>query len=248
MEIPEKCWAVTLTAFALSGHASVAQDGSWQYTGSLYAFMPETNTSLDTAVGDIESTLSFSDALDNLDFAFMGAFEASNGQWSFIGDYLLFDLSFGNDTPGDAFSGIDTSLKTQIFSGYAAYRVYGTPTLSVDVGAGFRWFDTETDIDLLPGALPGRSFGSSEDWVDPLIAARARFRISDRWIGGAMVDYGGFSSDSETWQVLLTAGYELNENWVLSGGYRYIEVDHEIDGNDFSFDQSGPLIGISYRF
>jgi hypothetical protein len=240
--------AAAIAATALFSGASLAQEGAWEYSGSLYLFMPETNTSLDTGFGTVDSTLSFSDALDNLDFAFMGAFEASNGQWSFIGDYLLFDLSFGNDTPGPAFSGVDTSLETQIFNGYITYRVYDTPSLDLDLGGGFRWFDTELGLELLPGDAAGRSASASEDWVDPLIAARARYRFSDKWIGTAFLDYGGFSSDSETWQVLLTAGYEINANWLIQGGYRYIEVDHEIDGNDFSFDQSGPILGVTYRF
>ncbi|WP_282022447.1 hypothetical protein [Ruegeria faecimaris] len=40
----------------------------------------------------------FGDALENLDFAYMGAFAASNGKWSFLTDYMYTDLSFGNET------------------------------------------------------------------------------------------------------------------------------------------------------
>ncbi|WP_246043957.1 porin family protein [Ruegeria sediminis] len=210
--------------------------------------MTETNTSITSPTQQIDATLSFSDALDNLDFAFMGAFSASNGRWSFIADYMVTDVSFGNATPGPAFSSLDTAVKTQIFNGYAAYRVYQDPKTAVDLGAGFRWYKTDTDFTLQPGTMPGGTTSVGDDWVDPLIAVRARMQFNDRWSGTAFADYGGFESGSDTWQVLLTADYALNDNWLLRGGYRYIEVNHNINGSAYEFDQSGPIFGATYRF
>ncbi|WP_240482053.1 outer membrane protein [Ruegeria marisrubri] len=234
-------------AMATPGLAN-AQQSDWSYEASIYLFTPETNTTIATPSRTLNATLSFSDALENLDIAFMGAFGASNGQWSFIADYMLTDISFGNPTPGPAFSSLDTSVKTQIFNAYAAYRVYEAPTVAVDLGAGLRWYKTDTEMTLQPGALPGGTTVAKGDWVDPLIAIRARFQFNEKWAGTAFADYGGFESGSDTWQVLLTADYALNERWLLRGGYRYIEVNHAIDGADYSFDQSGPIFGATYRF
>jgi len=61
-----------------------AQQSDWSYEASIYLFMPETDVSLSTPMGTIDGTLSFSDALDNLDLAFMGAFAASNGSCSVL--------------------------------------------------------------------------------------------------------------------------------------------------------------------
>jgi opacity protein-like surface antigen len=232
--------AFVLGAMPLSAGA---QNGAWEQTASIYLFTAETTT----GIGDLEAELSFSDALENLDFAFMGAFETSNGRISLIADYMRTDLGFGFVTPGAAFSGVDADLKTQVLSGYVAYRVVQRRDVSVDLAAGFRWFETETTLTPVGGApVAGRSV--SENWTDPLIGVRSRFALSDRWFGTVMADYGGFSSDSETWQVLLTAGYEINDNWVLQGGYRYLDVEHDINGNRFRFTQSGPVFGASYRF
>ncbi|WP_245223562.1 hypothetical protein [Ruegeria sp. HKCCSP346] len=118
----------------------------------------------------------------------------------------------------------------------------------MDVAGGFRWFSTDTEFTLLPGATPGRTTTADDSWTDPVIAARARVRFSDKWSGTGFVDYGGFRSGSETWQVLLTAEYAINNRWLIRGGYRYISFDHEIDGSDFTFDQSGPVLGATYRF
>ncbi|MCA0872520.1 porin family protein [Seohaeicola saemankumensis] len=226
-----------------------AQNSEWTYEATIYLFMPETKTGINGPTFSAEGTLSFSDALDNLDFAFMGAFGASNGRWSLLADYLYNDLSFGNSTPGPAFSGLNTALTTQILNGYVAYRVYEDAGVEVDVAGGFRWFSTKTAMTLTPGVLPGRSSTVDSSWVDPLIGARVRFDFAEDWSGTAFFDYGGFSSDSETWQVLFTVDYALNENWLLRGGYRYISVDHVLNnGNDFSFSQSGPVFGATYRF
>lgn len=240
--------ALAAALFSMTASTALAQQSDWSYEATIYLFTPETDVSLATPMGTLDGTLSFSDALENLDFAFMGAFSASNGRWSLLADYNYTDLSFSNDTPGPASSGLRTSMTTQFFSGYLGYRVYQTPTADVDVAAGFRWFRTETDFDVLPGAAPGRSVSVDESWTDPVIGLRARVTLSDRWSGTGFVDYGGFSGDSETWQVLLTADYAINERWLIRGGYRYISFDHEIDGNDFKFDQSGPVIGATYRF
>lgn len=224
-----------------------AQERPWRYTASLYAFMPQTEASIESATGPVEATLSFREALENLDLAFMGALEASNGQWTVMGDYLYFDLTFRNSTPGPLFSGLETSQKIGIFSGYVGYRIYDAPEVQADLVGGFRWFDAETEFRLRPGVVGGRTIQANDEWLDPIVGARARFRISDRWSGTAFADYGGLDGD-ETWQILLTADYSINENWMIRGGYRHISLDHEIDGRDFSFDQFGPLLGITYRF
>ena len=236
--------ALGLAVLAGSATAAAAQASDWEFEGTVYLFTPETTT----GIGNLEGTLKFSDALANLDVAFMGAFQASNGRWSLIADYMLTDVSFGNDTPGPAFSGLNTALKTQMLSGYAAYRVYEDQRLGIDLAGGFRWFNTSTDLTLLPGTSPGRTSSVDESWVDPIIGARMRVQFSEKWSGVLFADYGGFSSGSDTWQVLLTAGYQINENWTARFGYRQISVENDINGTPFSFDQSGPVFGFAYRF
>ncbi|WP_233270485.1 porin family protein [Chachezhania sediminis] len=225
-----------------------AQSSGWTYEGTLYLFMPRTETTLATPSRTFDSSLSFSDALANLDFAFMGAFAAENGKFSILADYLYNDLSFGNTTPGPAFSGLDTSVKTQILNGYVAYRVHDSAKVAIDVAGGFRWFDARASMTLQPGAAPGRAASVSSSWTDPVVGARARFKLSDTWSSTAFADYGGFSSDSETWQALLTFDYALTDKWLLRGGYRHISVDHTDNGTRFEFSQSGPVLGAVYRF
>lgn len=246
-----KFMLTTCSAAALSllaGQAA-AQSGDWSYSATFYLFGAETKTSVGTAFGTVDTKLSFSDALDNIDLALMGAFEARNGRWSLLADYMLTDLSIpGGPVLGGAFSGSDFDARTQIFSGYAMYTVYEESAASIDLAGGFRWFSTDNTLELFPGALQGRRVSVGDDWVDPVIGARVRFPIADRWSGTILADYGGFSSDSETWQALGTVNYEINQNWVIRGGWRYITFDHDISGRGFRFTQSGPILGATYRF
>jgi hypothetical protein len=233
--------SVALAAWASS---VTAQENDWELTASLYLFTPKTTTQ----IGALDSTLTFKDALENLDLAFMGAFEASNGRWGLLADYMLTDLSFRNETPDPAYSGLNTELKTQILSGYVAYRVYQDQKTTVDLAGGFRWFDISSSLTLLPGSSPGMARSVNESWIDPVVGARVRYQFSQKWSGTVFADYGGDNSGSKTWQALATANYQINEKWAARFGYRQISFDHKIDGTPFSYDQSGPVFGVAYRF
>jgi len=236
-----------LTSACLLGCVTVpamAQDRAWDFEGTFYLFTAETKT----GVNGNDVTLSFKDALENLDMAFMAAFAASRGPWTFAADYMLTDLSSGFTTPGNAFSDVNASVKTQILSAYGLYQVFEDTGTSVDVGAGFRWFKTDTDLDFSAGALPATSVSENDDWIDPLLAVRANFDLNGKWSANVFADYGGFVSDRETWQVLLTANYDINDAWRARIGYRYMSVENDEDGRDYFFEQSGPVFGISYRF
>ena len=237
-----------LTAALLTASGAAAQQGAWNYSASGYLFMAETDTAIDTPAFSGEATLSFSDALDNLDFAFMGAFEAHNGQWGGAIDLMYLDLSFGDDTPGPLFSGVDTDLEMTIVTAVGFYRVFEDRQTAVDLSAGLRWTEVDTTLDFRPGVAAGRSLSSSVDWVDPIIGGRVRHQLTENWGLTGLADWGGFASDSETYQVLLTADYAINESWVIRGGYRYISFEYEDGDTTLNIDQSGPIVGVTYRF
>ena len=226
----------------LSAGTSYAQGNAWTYEGSFYLFAAETKLN----AGGVAGELSFSDALDNLEFAAMGALSASNGQWTLIADLMYFNLGFENDTPGDAFSGLDTSSKTTVLNALALYKVHHTRTYSLHLGGGLRYFNTDTTLKLRAGTEPEKTAGDDNSWTDPIIAAMGRFKLSDKWSTTVSADYGNFIDDRETYQFTLTFDYALADNWTARAGYRYLNVDN--DGDDFRLQQSGPVLGVSYRF
>jgi len=123
------------------------------------------------------------------------------------------------------------------------YRIYK------ELGMQLRNKTPKRRVKAKPGLTLSRTTSVNENWVDPVVGVRAQFELSEKWSGTVFADYGGFRSGSETWQVLLTADYNINENWVARVGYRHIAVDHDLkNGTAFSFDQSGPMFGATYRF
>ncbi|MEL6808881.1 MAG: porin family protein [Pseudomonadota bacterium] len=243
----------TLTGFLAAAMMTVAipvaaQDSSWDTSFTFYLWAAETDTEITTASGVIESTLPFSDALENLDFAFMGALETGTGPWRLIGDFAYTDLSFSSPTPEPDFGGAEADIKLQVLNVYGLYNVRSAGGWAVDVGGGARWFETDTTLTLLPGTSPGQSARFNDNWIDPVIAARFTYDISDRWTAVGFLDYGGFRSDSESWQALISARYAVNDQWSVVAAYRYLDIKHGPSDDAFKFSQSGPLFGVRYDF
>lgn len=230
-------------AFAASG--ALAQNSGWTFGVSAYLWVNDTGVSADTPFGNVSTELSFSDALEDLSFAFMGTVEARNGRWGFISDLLYFSLTSTGEPPGPVFSGARVESKITVSSNYAAYRLTEDENLAFDVALGFRVFSGDVDVSLTGGSNP--SFDQGDTWVDPLVAARLRMAFNEKWFGTLLLDFGG-TGDTSSWQALATVGYQLNDSWSLVGGYRYLEANWDTDFGSNSLDFSGPLLGATYRF
>lgn len=240
----------TLSVIALALCPALAQAGEWDYTATLYGWLPGISGTLETSFGDADLGQSTSDVLSNLDMAFMGAFEAQNGRWGLAGDLLYTDLSDDEDTPfGDLFSSIDVGVKVGALSGYVTYRVLETPYAAYDIAGGFRAFSVDVAQTLEAGRLPTRTSSASESWAVPIIGARGIWRLSDKWSASAFADFGGTGSgDNQTWQFVGTLNYEFNDNWSGRFGYRHMEINKTIGGSDLDIGLSGPVFGFAYRF
>jgi hypothetical protein len=230
--------------------ASPAAAQDWTFQASLYGWIPGMSTSVDTSLGTVEADKSGSDALQDLDAAFMGTLEARNGRWGLIGDLIYANLSASEDTPfGSLYSDADVDVSLTAFSGYAAYRVHETPRLAFDIAGGFRAFAVNVDTTLnSAGVARDRDFDADESWAVPLVAARVIVPFDDRWFATAFADVGGLSGDNTTWQAFASVGYRFDPRWSMQFGYRYMSVAKEIGGRDVDIDLSGPLIGVSAHF
>lgn len=236
---------------ALTGGPALAQDasGAWRFSTTLYVWLPAVDSTLDTSLGTLDSSISASDAIADLEFAFMGAVAAQRDRWSLIGDLLYTDISTSSSTPrGLLFTKGTADTELTAFSGYAAYRVAESEQGALDLAAGFRLFSLDLDFTLRGDLAETRRFGGGETWVLPLIGARAIFPIAERWTGTLFADVGAVSSDEMTWQALARVDYAINANWSAVLAYRYMDIEKEVRGEDASVELYGPVIGVSYRF
>jgi hypothetical protein len=233
----------------LAAAPAVAQDG-WSFAISPYAWLPGLSTSVDTAQGTVDIDTSASDAISDLDFAFMAAAEARKDRWGLILDYIYSDISTSDDTPlGLLWSSGEIDTKMTVFTTYAGYRVFENDRALVDVLGGARFYWLDVDLTLQPGLLPGQSFDLKGNWADPVLGARARYDFTDKWFGTALADYGGFGGSSEeSWQALATVGYQFNPAWSVQGGWRYLDTKKRLEGIDVDVGLNGAVVGFTYRF
>jgi opacity protein-like surface antigen len=231
-----------------AGHAS-AQDGGWSFKITPYVWLPDTTIGVDTPRGTVSAELGIDDAIKDLDFAFMGAFEANRGKWSLVTDLLYFNITASEPTPfGGLFSQAAVGSKTTALSGLVAYRVHEDETFALDVGGGLRAWWLESTV-TLTGLLPTERYKSSDNWVDPFIAVRAHMNFNEKWFGTLYLDGGGFGVGSDqTYQAIVSAGYNVNDKWSLVGGWRYIDFNRVKNGSKLDLKQSGVILGASYRF
>jgi hypothetical protein len=226
-----------------------AQD--WRFAVSPYLWFPGTDVSVATPQGDVDASISVGDALSDLDFALMGTFEAQSWPWSLIGDLVYTDLTVREPTPfGVLFSRADVRTRLGTLTGYALYRAYDDGALALDVGAGLRAVFLDIDTRLRPAAAPDEVRSRERDeYVDPLLAARAIYQFDPNWFATASADIGGFASRrTATAQAFVSVGYRFDAAWSTQLGYRYLRLERESGSTDTTTELSGPVLGLTYRF
>ncbi len=194
--------------------------------------------------------LSFGDILENFDGGIMGKAEMRLGRWSLIGDAMFTQVSPSGTLPAPFSSGVEVRSRSLTLQGNALYRLYESDAVSVDAGAGARFWYLDNRLDLAPGARPTRTIVTEdESWVDPVVAGRVIAGLGGPWGMTVAGDIGGFSVGSDlTWQAIGTIDYEWSDKLQLRAGYRALSVDYQ-DGK-FLYDvlMQGPVVGLTYRF
>lgn len=238
-------------AAVLAGPAA-SQDSGWDYALTFSGWFSGLESEVDTPFGDVRTELDFSDVWEILDLAFFGSFEARTGRWGFIGDLIYSDLAAEEGrSDGRLFTEADVGTTLTVLTGYAAYRVVDDPAATVDLAGGVRWYDLDLDVGLSGGLAGRRDFSSGDSWVDPVIAARARFPLSQRWFASGFADVGGFGigdASELSWQVYASVGYQFNERWFTQLGYRFLSSDRELKSGDSRLEFFGPILGVTARF
>ena len=235
-------------ALIFLAQSASAQEADWRYKATIYGWFPGLSASVDTRFGTVETDVSASDALENLDMAFMGTFAAQNGRWGFAADLLYTDISATQPTPFALYGDATVKQTLTTLSGYVLYRVTQDPAFVFDVGAGFRTFNLDIDVSLSEGVAKAASESISRSWTDPVIAARMNVPINEKWFVEGFADYGGTGSGDETWQIYAGVGYRIREDWSTQLGYRTMNISKEVDTRDVSADLSGALIAFTYSF
>ena len=224
-------------------------DDIWSFRASPYAWV--TAIEGDTGLGGLTAPvdISMGDTLDNLDFAYMGIFEASRGPWTLGLDVVYGQTSNDFEAGGRLVDSFSFEQKQWLLTPFVAYRAVQTERYHMDVFAGARITVLQSDLTANLSAGGSVSTSADTDWVDPIIGIRGQGDLSENLFFRYNGDIGGFGASSDlVWQAFAGLGYRLHSNFSLVAGYRGMGVDY--DNGRFMLDTvtHGPVIGLDVRF
>jgi hypothetical protein len=242
--------ALLLVAAPLQAQAPAGTEArKWEYRLTPYLWTAGLDGTLGAGGRTADVDLSFSDIIEDLDFAAMLTFEARRGPRVFLLDTTYTDTSDDAETPGPLFSGGDFTSKQLMVDLEVGQRVSQSPKLSVDALVGLRYWNVKNELDLEAGTAPAVEVRSSKSWLDPVLGALARASLSPKWNASLKFDIGGFGIASDfTWQFFAGFNYALSQKGSLVFGYRYLDVDYDDDGFVYDVATHGPLLGYQFKF
>jgi hypothetical protein len=241
---------------ALAQTESAASQDQWQFSGAIYLWGADMGG---TTMRGSEVEVGFSDLVDNLEMAFMGAFAARKNNWSLLTDVIYMDL--GVDKTADVFipvgpmllpvtTSVSLDVEAWILQIAGGYNLYSEGKSRLDLIGGARYLDLSMDMFLeLQSLGPGQSRTISESLTvwDGVIGLKGHASLGERWFLPYYVDVG--AGDSKlTWQATAGIGYRAGKVWNLALVYRHLEwdLDSTLVIDDINF--SGPTLGVIFRW
>ena len=255
----KKIIAVTL---ALAAPLS-SQAGEWEYSLTPYLWLPTISMdssrtpfinlpSIDRPGLDVGPT----DYLEALDFGFMIAGDMRNDEFVFMGDYIYLDFSVDDKDINLIGAGLtpatyDMSLTGNLLTLLGGKTVIKKENYSMDLLAGWRYFDLEVELKRNAAVIPGLSGSTSPDLTrnDFILAVNGRYEFSnEEWSLPYYADIGTGESDL-TWQAMVGVDYQFD--WgKLFANYRHLDYDmgDAKSFTDLELTFSGPSFGARFEF
>ena len=250
------CFAIfTVNPVLAQGESSAPQD-EWRFSAAIYLWGADISGK---TIGGSEVEVGFSDLVDNLEMAFMGAFAARKNKWSLLTDVIYMDL--GVDTTADlsvpvgpiqvpVTTSVSLDVEAWILHFAAGYNLYSKGKTRLDLIGGARYLDLDQTMFLeLQSLGPGlsRTISESLTALDGIVGLKGQASLGERWYLPYYVDVGAGESKL-TWQATAGIGYRAGRVWNLALVYRHLEWDLDstlvIDEINFS----GPTLGVIFRW
>jgi hypothetical protein len=251
----------------LAAQAQSMADG-WQFEAAIYGWFPAISgtTSFPPNGGGPSLDVSMGDVIDALKFAFMGNFQARNGQWGLWTDLVYADFGAskqgsrdfsigGQPLPVGLDGNLSLDIKSWIWTLAGTYQLKSDNEGTMDMLFGMRMIDMTNTLSWSingtgPGVLPplsGTKEVSETNW-DGIVGLKGRaFLGAERkWFVPFYVDVGTGESKL-TWQVNAGVGYQFDWGAVVAS-WRYLDYNFKSGGHVESLSFNGPLIGLGFKF
>jgi hypothetical protein len=259
---------IGLVAIVLSGMTGLANaadvalppvESDWVFTIAPIGWAIGVNA--DATVGrlpEVEFDFDFTQILDHLAAPpVMIDGEARNGRFSIASELIWAKLSDEVPTPrGILAKKVEGTLELTLLTGLGGYSLWYGDGGNLDVVAGARMWSVDIDLDfkgdrrLLDDLLGGHSFGRGNTWVDPVVGLMGRVNINQDFYLTGWGLIGGFdvSEDKLMWDVMGSVGYDFNDWFSMTLGYRGMGLDYRKSNLALDAEFSGPLIGFVFNF
>ena len=231
-----------------------AAQSDWEFNITPYAWMSGIDGDLGTVPGlpSQEVSLSFGDILNDLDYGLFLFASARKGPW-----VLYFDASDVKTTSKEAIGGpavesLKVESRTSNIAIAAGRTIAETDRYNVDAYFGARawWLDNKFSVETQPGTGLGTIKRSSDaSWADPIVGLAGRYELNEKWTLYANGDIGGFGAGADLeWSLQGGATWMANETFGVTGAWRVLSVDYDQGGIVYDVTQSGPLLGVTFKF
>jgi hypothetical protein len=249
-----------LTATLTPTVAAAAEDWEFAVTPYLWGAGINGTATVGSHEADLEKT--FSETLDDLDFAAMVNLQARKGRFGLYSDVLFLgqgDTGEVTTPAGARLLEVSTDLDTWIIDFGASWEAarWGQAAPGkggfVDLLLGGRYWNLETEISADSPLLAGeRSLEKSMDWVDPIVGARCSAVLTPKLQLLGRADVGGFdlgSGSKLTWSASAYLGWRFSPLVSAWAGYKHLVVEREDDQeNSVDLAFSGPVLGVAFTF
>ena len=215
-----------LLLFSTSAHNVSAQDQTtdhqWDFMAEPYLMFPYMDG--ETGIGNnliLPVEASPGDIFSKLQMGAMLYLEAQTDKWAITSDLVYMKLN-QELTAGIILYDGSVTAKQLIWEAAGLYRL--TSCLEVGVGGRVNYVQTSVDgwINVIPAGTEPISGRHHKTWFDPILIARFKTDIKDKWLFQLRGDLGGFGVGSEfTWQLQGYVGYRFTRVFQLSAGYRF---------------------------
>jgi opacity protein-like surface antigen len=240
-------------AAPVAAHAPLAEprkSGGWEFIVTPYLWAAGSKTKFTTRQDETVTVKdSFFDILGDLKFAFMSGAEAKHDRLVLTSDIMFMSLgASGSGNVGPIPLEADVDLKLLIMTGLAGVRVVDEGPRFFDLMGGLRHISTKVDVELT-GPFETRERSPKISHIGPVLAARGRAPLGERWGIYGYADVGGFGiSSASSWQLRAEIQYDISQHWQLGGGWRHLHARDKKNGFELRQTIDGPIFTVSRRF
>jgi hypothetical protein len=261
--------ALLPTAAAGQSAQPDADPGKWQFTATLYGWVPtiDGKVNFPNDKGSTDIHVNGANVISHLKMTFQGSLDANNGRWGIFNDIVYVDvggvksqshdLSIGDvGIPATATADLSLDLKSLIWTVAGEYRVASDPTWTVDLLGGARLLRMKPTLgytisgDLGPVVIPGRNGVKqvNEGVWDGIIGVKGRYTFGDdrKWFVPFYLDAGTGQSQL-TWQI--SGGFGYSYSWGSAfATWRYLDYKFPSGKALDNISMSGPMLAVALRW